>query len=65
MNLGALAIGLCLGVALWIATDNVVFISVGLAFAIAFGLFDKSGSDEPGDDGTDTDPADKPDDGDR
>lgn len=41
MRLGPLAVGLVLGAVLWWATDEVAFISVGVVFAIVFGLFDR------------------------
>ena len=41
MRFGPLAVGLVLGVVLWWATDEVAFISVGVVFAIAFGLLDR------------------------
>ena len=41
MNLGALGIGMAIGVALWVATDNGIYISVGLAIGIALGFIDR------------------------
>lgn len=48
VNLGTwIAIGVAIGVAMWLATDNAVFLGAGIAIGIALGL---AGSGKDGDD---------------
>ena len=48
MNWGlAVGVGLPIGVAMWLVTDNVVFLSVGVMFGIAMGSAVSDSDEQP------------------